>query len=142
MRPSIHRYDAKVITGVIVVEENDLAGSLNDLVRWTDAGQAGRAAMHHRIFFDLACLDLAIDFAGVDHIVAGSDYPHMVGSLAKMVDSISGLALTEEEKNKIASVQAAVAQRQQETKGQRVDENRRKAFAKRVDAQKRKEAAG
>jgi hypothetical protein len=48
----------------------------------------------------------------------------------------------EEEKNKIASVQAAVAQRQQETKGQRVDENRRKAFAKRVDAQKRKEAAG
>ena len=48
----------------------------------------------------------------------------------------------EEEKNKIASVQAAVAQRQQETKGQRVDENMKKAFAKRVDAKKRKEAAG
>ena len=47
----------------------------------------------------------------------------------------------DEEKNKIASVQAAVAQRQQETKGQRVDENMRKAFAKRVEAQKRKETA-
>lgn len=48
----------------------------------------------------------------------------------------------DEEKNKIASVQAAVAQRQQETKGQRVDENMKKAFAKRVEAKKRKEAAG
>ena len=48
----------------------------------------------------------------------------------------------DEEKNKIASVQAAVAQRQQETKGKRVDENMRKAFQKRVEAKKRKEAAG
>jgi hypothetical protein len=47
----------------------------------------------------------------------------------------------EEEKNKIASVQAAVAQRQQETKGKRVDENMRKAFQKRVEAKKRKETA-
>ena len=46
----------------------------------------------------------------------------------------------EEEKNKIASVQASVAQRQTETKSQRVDENMRKAFMKRVEAKKRKEA--
>lgn len=46
----------------------------------------------------------------------------------------------EEEKNKIASVQASVAQRQSETKSQRVDENMRKAFLKRVEAKKRKEA--
>jgi hypothetical protein len=48
----------------------------------------------------------------------------------------------EEEKNKVASVQAAVAQRQQETKGDRVDENMRKAFAKRVEATKRNDDAG
>jgi hypothetical protein len=48
----------------------------------------------------------------------------------------------EEEKNKVASVQAAVAQRQQETKGDRVDENMRKAFQKRVEATKRKDDAG
>ncbi len=48
----------------------------------------------------------------------------------------------DEEKNKIASVQASVAQRQSETKGQRVDEDMRKQFQKRVDAKKRKEAAG
>jgi hypothetical protein len=46
----------------------------------------------------------------------------------------------EEEKNKIASVQASVAQRQSETKSQRVDENMRKAFMKRVEQKKRKEA--
>ena len=46
----------------------------------------------------------------------------------------------EEEKNKIASVQASVAKRQSETKGQRVDENMRKAFQKRVEATKRKDA--
>jgi len=47
----------------------------------------------------------------------------------------------EDEKNKSASLQAAVAQRQLETKGQRVDENMRKAFQKRVETQKRKDNA-
>jgi aminocarboxymuconate-semialdehyde decarboxylase len=57
--------------------------------------------------FDKRCLDLALDFAGVDHIVAGSDYPHMIGSLDKMVDSIAGLDLSEEDKNKIRGGNAA-----------------------------------
>jgi len=48
----------------------------------------------------------------------------------------------EEEKNKIASLQESVSKRQQETKGKRVDENMKKAFASRVEAKKRKEAAG
>jgi len=43
--------------------------------------------------FDPACLRLAIDFAGADHVVAGSDYPHMIGSLSKMRDSLDGLGL-------------------------------------------------
>jgi aminocarboxymuconate-semialdehyde decarboxylase len=34
--------------------------------------------------FDPACLALATAFAGPDRILAGSDYPHMIGSLEKM----------------------------------------------------------
>lgn len=43
--------------------------------------------------FDPNCLRLAIDFAGIDHIVAGSDYPHMIGSVDRMLESIRGLGL-------------------------------------------------
>jgi aminocarboxymuconate-semialdehyde decarboxylase len=35
--------------------------------------------------FDPHALQLAIDFAGVDHILAGSDYPHQIGSLTSML---------------------------------------------------------
>ncbi len=43
--------------------------------------------------FDPACLRLAIGFAGADHILAGSDYPHMIGSLERMLASIRSLGL-------------------------------------------------
>ncbi len=36
-------------------------------------------------------LHLAIDFAGPDHILAGSDYPHRIGSLEKMLASLRAL---------------------------------------------------
>lgn len=48
--------------------------------------------------FDKKALRLAIDFAGADHLVAGSDYPHQIGSLEKMKSSIEGLNISEEEK--------------------------------------------
>ncbi|MCI0690553.1 amidohydrolase [candidate division KSB1 bacterium] len=51
--------------------------------------------------FDVNALQLAIDFAGVDHIVAGSDYPHQIGSLEKMLGSIEALSLSPEAKAKI-----------------------------------------
>src|SRR5689334_13008393 len=41
--------------------------------------------------FDPAAIELAIAFAGVDHILAGSDYPHMIGSITKMLASIRAL---------------------------------------------------
>ena len=31
---------------------------------------------------------LAIDFAGADHILAGSDYPHQIGSIPKMLETV------------------------------------------------------
>ncbi|MFQ5824365.1 MAG: amidohydrolase family protein [bacterium] len=51
--------------------------------------------------FDVKALGLAVDFAGVEHLVAGSDYPHQIGSLEKMIESIGGLNLTAEAKEGI-----------------------------------------
>jgi len=48
--------------------------------------------------FDIKALKLAVDFAGAGHVLAGSDYPHQIGSLKQMVESIKNLDLSEEEK--------------------------------------------
>lgn len=57
--------------------------------------------------FDVKALQLAIDFAGPDHLVAGSDYPHQIGSLERMLESIDALAISAEEKAKILGGNAA-----------------------------------
>lgn len=57
--------------------------------------------------FDVNCLKLAIEFAGTDHIVAGSDYPHQIGSLDKMLSSIDSLDITEKERSGILGGNAA-----------------------------------
>ena len=44
--------------------------------------------------FDVKALQLAIDFAGTQHVLAGSDYPHQIGSLEKMLSSIDQLNVT------------------------------------------------
>ncbi|MDH3732438.1 MAG: amidohydrolase [Gemmatimonadota bacterium] len=57
--------------------------------------------------FDPAALRLAIEFAGVDRIVAGSDYPHMIGSIDKMLGSIRGLGLPPDDEAAILGGNAA-----------------------------------
>ena len=57
--------------------------------------------------FDGAAQRLAIEFAGVDHIVAGSDYPHQIGSIPKMLSSIRSLSLTDAGRAKILGSNAA-----------------------------------
>jgi len=57
--------------------------------------------------FDPACQALALNFAGPDHIVAGSDYPHMIGSLSKMVASIDAMDLSAEDRQKVRGGNAA-----------------------------------
>jgi len=57
--------------------------------------------------FDPNALTMAIAFAGVDRIVAGSDYPHQIGSLELMKSSISSLSISEADKNKIRAENAA-----------------------------------
>lgn len=44
--------------------------------------------------FDQHALRLAIEFAGAEHILAGSDYPHQIGSIPSMLASIHGLNLS------------------------------------------------
>ena len=51
--------------------------------------------------FDPNCLKLAIYFAGIDHILAGSDYPHQIGSLEKMVESLMDLDISSKDKQAI-----------------------------------------
>ena len=48
--------------------------------------------------FDPRALQLAIEFAGADHILAGSDYPHQIGSLQKMFSSIAALPISESDR--------------------------------------------
>ena len=48
--------------------------------------------------FSAEALTCAIDFAGADHIVAGSDYPHQIGSLPMMIEAIQALPISENAK--------------------------------------------
>jgi aminocarboxymuconate-semialdehyde decarboxylase len=57
--------------------------------------------------FDPAALELAIAFAGAGHLLAGSDYPHQIGSIPSMLHSIRGLPISEAEKAAILGGNAA-----------------------------------
>jgi aminocarboxymuconate-semialdehyde decarboxylase len=43
--------------------------------------------------FDPLALKLAVDFVGADHILAGSDYPHQIGSIPLMFKSLRSLPI-------------------------------------------------
>lgn len=51
--------------------------------------------------FARGALELAINFAGAGQILAGSDYPHMIGSIPKMKESINSLSISKSDKEKI-----------------------------------------
>jgi aminocarboxymuconate-semialdehyde decarboxylase len=61
-----------------------------------------------RLYYDTVTfsahnLRMARDLVGTDHMVMGSDYPHMLGSIERSVSSIQDLAIPEYEKQKIFS---------------------------------------
>ena len=66
-----------------------------------------REFYYDSVNFDGHALQLAIDFAGANHILAGSDYPHQIGSLEKMFSSIAALKIPEADKEAIRSGNAA-----------------------------------
>jgi len=51
--------------------------------------------------FDPRALELAVSFAGADQILAGSDYPHQIGSIDKMLESLRAMRVSEDDRNKI-----------------------------------------
>jgi aminocarboxymuconate-semialdehyde decarboxylase len=57
--------------------------------------------------FNPRALELAIAFAGVDHVLAGSDYPHQIGSIPKMLESIHALKISDQDKAAIFGGNAA-----------------------------------
>jgi aminocarboxymuconate-semialdehyde decarboxylase len=57
--------------------------------------------------FDPGALELAIAFAGADHILAGSDYPHQIGSIPSMLSSLRQLDLPARERDLILGGNAA-----------------------------------
>lgn len=66
-----------------------------------------REFYYDTVNFDPAALQLAIAFAGPERILAGSDYPHMIGSLRKMKESITALDLLEGQRAAILGGNAA-----------------------------------
>jgi aminocarboxymuconate-semialdehyde decarboxylase len=60
-----------------------------------------RQFYYDTVNFDPDALRLAISFAGTGHILAGSDYPHQIGSLDKMLASIKSLQLPPDDEAKI-----------------------------------------
>jgi len=57
--------------------------------------------------FNQGALKLAIEFAGAEHILAGSDYPHKIGSIPSMLDAIAALPVTDAQRQAIYAGNAA-----------------------------------
>jgi aminocarboxymuconate-semialdehyde decarboxylase len=57
-----------------------------------------REFYYDTVNFNQGALQLAIEFAGADHILAGSDYPHQIGSIPSMLEAIDKLPVSEDER--------------------------------------------
>jgi aminocarboxymuconate-semialdehyde decarboxylase len=51
--------------------------------------------------FDPRALELAVSFAGAGQVLAGSDYPHQIGSIPKMQESLKSMHVTDDERARI-----------------------------------------
>lgn len=55
-----------------------------------------RRFYYDTVNFDAGALRLALEFAGPEHLLAGSDYPHRIGSLESMLASLRALGVADE----------------------------------------------
>jgi len=58
--------------------------------------------------FDPKALRLAVDFAGASQILAGSDYPHQIGSIPLMKESLGALNVSARERELIMGANARI----------------------------------
>src|SRR5512146_3012426 len=68
-----------------------LGGAIPYLAERLDRG-------YEAVNLDPAALRLAIAFAGPSQILAGSDYPHRIGSIPAMLGSLRGLDVSEQDR--------------------------------------------
>lgn len=55
------------------------------------------------VSFSPYTLKMVVDMVGADHMVMGSDYPHLLGSIDRAVPSIQSLEISDQEKEQIFS---------------------------------------
>jgi aminocarboxymuconate-semialdehyde decarboxylase len=60
-----------------------------------------RQFYYDTVNFNPSAVRLALDFAGEDRILAGSDYPHQIGSIPLMLETLRGLDVTEGARTKL-----------------------------------------
>jgi len=60
-----------------------------------------KAFYYDTVNFDPKALRLAVEFAGAGQILAGSDYPHQIGSIPRMLEVIGALDVPEDQKAQI-----------------------------------------
>jgi aminocarboxymuconate-semialdehyde decarboxylase len=66
-----------------------------------------RQFYYDTVNFNPAAVRLALDFAGPDRILAGSDYPHQIGSIPLMIETIRGLDVSNDVRQRIFGGNAA-----------------------------------
>ncbi len=66
-----------------------------------------REFYYDTVNFDPNAIRLAIEFAGAEHVLAGSDYPHQIGSIPKMLEAIRALDIPEPARRGILGGNAA-----------------------------------
>jgi aminocarboxymuconate-semialdehyde decarboxylase len=65
-----------------------------------------RTFYYDTVNFNPSALRLALDFAGPERVLAGSDYPHQIGSIPLMIDTIDRFDASTDVKEKIRSANA------------------------------------
>jgi aminocarboxymuconate-semialdehyde decarboxylase len=58
--------------------------------------------------FNPDAIELAVKFAGADHVLAGSDYPHAMGSIPLMKESVGRIGVSEADRAKILGGNAKI----------------------------------
>ncbi len=66
-----------------------------------------RRFYYDTVNFDADAMKLALAFAGPGQLLAGSDYPHQIGSIPKMIESLRALSVSDAERAAIMGGNAA-----------------------------------
>lgn len=66
-----------------------------------------RRFYYDTVNFNVDAMKLALAFAGPDRLLAGSDYPHQIGSIPKMIESLRALPVSDAERAGILGGNAA-----------------------------------